>query len=358
MTSLLTSIFGKNDNEYNESTELFANSIVAPQLTTFARPTTDHQPPAQKRSQKDQPAFDPHAQDDRTVFVGNLPANTTRKDLVRAFKACGPIASTRIRSVATQADAAVKLPPQQAGNQKLVRQILVNQRKVDTTVKATVQGYVVFQSADAVEHALQLNNTPISIANEKEETTRHMRVDRVNKEYDAKRSVFVGNLPYQADEETLRETFLQGCPDWNDDDVEGVRLVRDKATHQCKGFGYLLFKDASFVSTALRTMDGQDYHGRPLRVRVCGKRFKSKPDDDTKNSKKAAQPVAVSLRKMVTEDQKQHQLLQSNKRKRGTKKARATSTGKSKRAAAEAKTNQRIKKIEKRIRKGMGKMKK
>ena len=109
MTSLLTSIFGKNDNEYNESTELFANSIVAPQLTTFARPTTDHQPPAQKRSQKDQPAFDPHAQDDRTVFVGNLPANTTRKDLVRAFKACGPIASTRIRSVATQADAAVKL---------------------------------------------------------------------------------------------------------------------------------------------------------------------------------------------------------------------------------------------------------
>jgi RNA recognition motif-containing protein len=302
--------------------------------------------------------------DDRTVFCGNLPLSTTRKDLARLFRPCGKVASTRIRSVATlQGDAGgVKLPPAQAGNQGLVQQILVNQKKIDpSSSKASVQGYVVFSEAASVEEAIKLNNSLVSPKGGEGES-RRMRVDRVNnQEYDARRSVFLGNLPWAADEEGLRACFVKACPGWTDDDIQGIRIVRERETQRCKGFGYVLLRDSSLVATALRTMNGQDYKGRPLRAMVCGKRFKTKGTGSseqagttTRKAPPRVQPVAVALRQMVTDAKGRQQT--TNKRKRG-KKTTVKSTGKSKRAASEAKTNQRVKKIEKRIRKGMGKSK-
>eukprot|EP00977_Amphora_coffeiformis_P006018 scaffold1291_cov136-Amphora_coffeaeformis.AAC.7 len=390
MTSLLTSIFGETAAKASEKEDLFANPVAPPPPLPLEPPTKkrkkgkDQQEPEKKDSKDDptpgdseeavdaatvptvpnKPPADPHADDDRTVFVGNLPVGTTRKDLQRYFRECGKIRSTRLRSVATDMEKAVKLPPHQAGNQKLVQQILVNQRQLVADAKASVQGYVVFEDTESVENALALNNKPIPVKQkDKSEdgeaessvatTTRRMRVDRVNKEYDARRSVFIGNLPYQADEESLRATFVEACPDWKDEDIEGVRIVRDKETHKCKGFGYLLMKDVSMVATALRSMDGTDYMGRPLRVRVCGKRFKTRGADPAAAAPKPKKekPVVAALKQMVTKEQ--HQAKQ-NKRKRGS--GKKTPSGKSKRAESEAKTNQRIKKIEKRIRNGMGKM--
>ena len=51
---------------------------------------------------------------DKTIFVGNLPINTTRKSLAALFKSCGKVESSRLRSIATEG---VKLPPEAAGNQ-------------------------------------------------------------------------------------------------------------------------------------------------------------------------------------------------------------------------------------------------
>jgi RNA recognition motif-containing protein len=305
---------------------------------------------------KETPLKEEKKADDRTVFVGNLPLATTRKDLARLFRPCGKVASTRIRSVALQAEEGVKLPPAQAGNQKLVKQILVNQKKIDHTTKASVQGYVVFSEASSVEEAIKLNNSLVPAKGGIASESRRMRVDRVNQEYDARRSVFIGNLPWAADEEGLRACFVQACQ-WSDDAIDGIRIVRDKETQRCKGFGYVLLKDSSLVATALRTMSGQNYKGRPLRAMVCGKRFKTKNASESAATSQAsprAKPVAVALRQMVTEAKGRQQT--TNKRKRG-KKTTVKSTGKSKRAAAEVKTNQRVKKIEKRIRKGMGKAK-
>ena len=53
-------------------------------------------------------------EEERTVFVGNLPENITRKGLASMFKECGKVKSSRIRSVAT---AGVKVAPEHAGNQ-------------------------------------------------------------------------------------------------------------------------------------------------------------------------------------------------------------------------------------------------
>ena len=50
----------------------------------------------------------------RTVFVGNLPPDISRRALANMFKACGIVSSSRLRSLAVTG---VKLPPEQAGNQ-------------------------------------------------------------------------------------------------------------------------------------------------------------------------------------------------------------------------------------------------
>jgi hypothetical protein len=52
--------------------------------------------------------------DSRTIFVGNLPKQTTRQSLASMFKSCGKVESSRIRSLAT---AGVKVAPEHAGNQ-------------------------------------------------------------------------------------------------------------------------------------------------------------------------------------------------------------------------------------------------
>ena len=52
---------------------------------------------------------------------------------------------------------------------------------------------------------------------------------------DFKKTIFIGNLPYDAKEEELR-SFLSSAGK-----IENVRIVRDKFTHQGKGMGYVKF---------------------------------------------------------------------------------------------------------------------
>ena len=61
-------------------------------------------------------------EEERTIFVGNLPPDITRRSLAGIFKPCGTVVSTRLRSMAV---AGVKLPPEQAGNQVIVCSVLV-----------------------------------------------------------------------------------------------------------------------------------------------------------------------------------------------------------------------------------------
>ena len=53
-------------------------------------------------------------QDERTIFVGNLPLSISRKQLASIFKQCGRVDSTRLRSILPTG---VKLPPERKGQQ-------------------------------------------------------------------------------------------------------------------------------------------------------------------------------------------------------------------------------------------------
>jgi len=283
---------------------------------------------------------------DRTIFVGNLALATTRKQLSALFKDCGPITSTRIRSVPVKG---IKLPQERAGDQNLMKKVCANTNQLDETLKDSVSGYVVFKKVEAVERALEMNNTKVG--------GRRIRVDRSSPTIDPSRSVFCGNLPYGAEESTLQDHFVKGCA-LDVGDVVGVRLIRDKDSHQCKGFGYVLFKEKSMIPAALKLHDTV-YRKKQLRVLVCGKRLKGKrgaPSEAKKKMVQEREKVTVgAFRRLLSKQQKE--AAEINKRKRGVKKSVVKKGTLSKRAALDKKVDKRVKKLEKRAAKGMGKTK-
>lgn len=186
----------------------------------------------------------------RTVFVGNLPPSCTKKMLLSLFKQAGDIESVRFRSVVQE-------------DPTMSRKVAAIQRKVHPK-KQNINAYIVFKEDEAAAGALKWNGQEI-------QPGFYIRVDRVSQRsgHDHKRSIFVGNLPYDVMELPLREHFEE-CGS-----VEAVRLVRDRESGMGKGFGYVLFESPDSVMLALK-LDGSRLLDRNIRVKRSVKKEKEK----------------------------------------------------------------------------------
>ena len=71
--------------------------------------------------------------------------------------------------------------------------------------------------------------------------------------------IYVGNLPFSANETTVRELFAQHGT------VESVALINDRDTGQPRGFGFVEMS-SSDAQKAMQSLNGQDFGGRPLKV--------------------------------------------------------------------------------------------
>jgi len=74
-------------------------------------------------------------------------------------------------------------------------------------------------------------------------------------------NIFVGNLPFEATEQDLRELF--GA---NDRSVERVKIVTDRDSGRPRGFAFVEMANSSDTSAAIQALNGQELHGRALRV--------------------------------------------------------------------------------------------
>ncbi|XP_016105380.1 RNA-binding protein 34 isoform X2 [Sinocyclocheilus grahami] len=186
----------------------------------------------------------------RTVFVGNLPPSCTKKMLLSLFKQAGAIESVRFRSVVQE-------------DPTMSRKVAAIQRKVHPK-KQNINAYIVFKEEETAAGALKWNGQEI-------QPGFHIRVDRVSQHsgHDHKRSIFVGNLPYDIMELPVREHF-EDCGN-----VEAVRLVRDRESGMGKGFGYVLFESPDSVMLALK-LDGSKLLDRNIRVKRSVKKEKEK----------------------------------------------------------------------------------
>ncbi len=78
--------------------------------------------------------------------------------------------------------------------------------------------------------------------------------------------IYVGNLPYTATEEELRELF-SACGA-----IKEIAFIKDRYTGQCKGFSFIEFDDASSAQNAIDQYNEQEFNGRNLRVNIAQER--------------------------------------------------------------------------------------
>jgi cold-inducible RNA-binding protein len=72
--------------------------------------------------------------------------------------------------------------------------------------------------------------------------------------------MYVGNLPFSASEDELREAFGQFGP------VSEVSLVMDRETGRPRGFAFVTMGSKEAMEAAIRGLDGKDFGGRNLTV--------------------------------------------------------------------------------------------
>jgi len=72
--------------------------------------------------------------------------------------------------------------------------------------------------------------------------------------------LYVGNLPYSASEESLRELFAQYG------EVNGVDIATDRDTRQPRGFGFVEMATDAGAEAAIQNLDGHDLGGRTIKV--------------------------------------------------------------------------------------------
>lgn len=214
---------------------------------------------------------------ERTVFVGNLNNDViTSKKIAKEFKKLFgaslekdeesnvfSIESIRFRSISF--------------DEALPRKVAFVQQKLHKA-RDFVNAYIVYKNKQAVNKACSRLNGQVF-------RNRHLRVDSVAHPaaHENKRSVFVGNLDFEEDDESLWSHF-ESCGD-----IEYVRVVRDSKTNMGKGFAYIQFKDFQSVNKALllndKIMQSVKPSGgkRKLRVSRCKNIKKTNPINSDKS---------------------------------------------------------------------------
>ncbi|PKA53049.1 28 kDa ribonucleoprotein, chloroplastic [Apostasia shenzhenica] len=213
-------------------------------------------------------SFDDESKLLRTIFVGNLPLRLKRKALQREFARFGEIDSIRIRSVPLV-------------DTKAPRKAAIIRGKINDAVNS-VNAYIVFKDEQSANAALSHNMAEID--------GNHIRVDLAcpprkkmkgeAKLYERKRTVFVGNLPYDVKDEELYQLFCS--LDQSETIVQAVRVIRDPNTSIGKGFAYVLFKTREAANSVCKK---GDLKIRDRTLRVCHAKRDATPSNTERDSR-------------------------------------------------------------------------
>jgi len=178
------------------------------------------------------------------VFIKGLPGEIKEKSLKKHFVGCGEL----IR---------VNMPTDDAG-------------------KCKGFAWITFSTTDGLDQALTLNGKEFKgVKLVVEKSGQHKKGDcegkgkggkdrgrpppKGNKDWE----VFVRNLPYEADEQTLRKDFLE-CGE-----IDRLHMPTAGAEGKCMGFAWITFRTREGFENAL-AYNGDDYAGRRMYVEKAG----------------------------------------------------------------------------------------
>jgi RNA recognition motif-containing protein len=74
------------------------------------------------------------------------------------------------------------------------------------------------------------------------------------------KKLYVGNLPYSANDQTLQDFFSQ-CGT-----VESAKVITDRDSGRSKGFGFVEMSSEQEATEAINKFNGQDMDGRAISV--------------------------------------------------------------------------------------------
>ncbi|KAF2288916.1 hypothetical protein GH714_023275 [Hevea brasiliensis] len=78
--------------------------------------------------------------------------------------------------------------------------------------------------------------------------------------------LFVGGLSFGTNDESLKDAFS------GFGDVVSARVITDRDSGRSRGFGFVDYSSVESASSALSAMDGQELHGRNIRVSYAQER--------------------------------------------------------------------------------------
>ncbi|HKQ62829.1 MAG TPA: RNA-binding protein [Candidatus Polarisedimenticolaceae bacterium] len=79
--------------------------------------------------------------------------------------------------------------------------------------------------------------------------------------------LYVGNLPFSADEDQIRALFEQ-----NGRTVTDVKVITDRDTGRPRGFAFVEMSSSEEANSAIREMNGREFGGRALTVNEARER--------------------------------------------------------------------------------------
>jgi nucleolar protein 12 len=167
----------------------------------------------------------------RTLFIGNLPASCTTREIKKLLPSKDSVINVRLRNISL-------------ATSDLSRKVAVRRGKIDKT--GTCSAYVFMKApSDVTEAVDKLNGTRyMDHILRVDQATEPGKRNRLDKETN-RRSIFVGSVPFEAKEEELAEVF-QPCGK-----IHHVRIPRD-AEGKGRGIAYVTFVDEESVELALR----------------------------------------------------------------------------------------------------------
>ncbi len=83
--------------------------------------------------------------------------------------------------------------------------------------------------------------------------------------------IFVGNLPFEADDQDLSEIFSQAGA------VVSARVVTDRYTGRSKGFGFVDMATTDDARSAIEQFNGAEFNGRPITVSIAQPKKEEEP---------------------------------------------------------------------------------
>ena len=86
------------------------------------------------------------------------------------------------------------------------------------------------------------------------------------------KKIYVGNLPFSANSDEVRELFAAHG------NVLNVDLINDRETGRPRGFGFVEMEDAD-ADKAIEAINGTEFGGRTLNVNVARERRGGRPNN-------------------------------------------------------------------------------